>query len=73
MDKLTSKILLTQINIIQQQLQALQSVILHVQDEPAVSHPVKSQVSEQELNHQIDKELGILFDSIATEVEVPNE
>lgn len=73
MDKLTSKILLTQINIIQQQLQALQSVILHVQDEPTQAQAVKSQVSEQELNHQIDKELGILFENIASDVEVTNE
>lgn len=70
MDKLTSKILLTQINIIQQQLQALQSVILHVQAEPTVATPVQSHISEQELNHQIDKELGVLFQSIASDVEV---
>lgn len=72
MDKLTSKILLTQINIIQQQLQALQSVILHVQADPILPN-VESKKDEGTLNHEIDKELGILFESIASNVEVPNE
>lgn len=72
MDKLTSKILLTQINIIQQQLQALQSVILHVQAEPVAS-VIESKTAEHSLNQEIDKELGVLFESIAQNVEVPSE
>lgn len=72
MDKLTSKILLTQINIIQQQLQALQSVILHVQAEP-VAPVIESKTAEHSLNQEIDKELGVLFESIAQNVEVPSE
>lgn len=69
MDSLTKKILLTQINLISQQLQALQSVILHTSAEH-IEPRVTSQKSEHELSHEIDKELGLLFENIAKDVEV---